>query len=190
MKALVNTYKQKYIKQLEKELEMHKAGTHIDRKILFIMNQTNISIWYGLIFGLDKDDVFANGQYIIELKASEDYPRKPPVFRYYTPNGVFNKDSSPCINMGHYHADNYPATLGMTGFGEIVLEALRGYKDLISGASIIDTTPEYKKECASTSVKYNENNYPQILEQFRKHVIETGIRDMIPNAQLFNFHSK
>lgn len=178
---LINTYKQKYLKVLSHELEMHTLGIKVKRNIIYVMDETNVAIWYGLIFNLDDDGVFANGQYIIELKASDDYPQKPPVFRYLTPNGVFNNNSAPCISIGHYHSNNYPAAIGMPGFGEAVREAMRGYADLNDGISIIKTNDNDKRTYANESIAYNRTHHQYIICMFQKHIQDTHISAIVPN---------
>lgn len=180
IKSLLGNYKSRYIKYLIAELERTKDIGYIsDNNIIYVMQEDNPAIWYGLIFNLGMSEL--SGEYILELIAQDDYPNSPPKFKMLTPNGVFDVsgNATPCLNIGHLHASNYPATLGMQGFGAAVVGALQAYKDLKGGLHIISTTINEKKELSKKSVEYNTLNHQHIMEQFRDHVITYGISPIV-----------
>lgn len=193
VKVLTNTYKVKYMKLIAQEVKdmktriANKEPLEFTRNIIYVIDPDDVKIWYGLIFNVVTDDKeFDGGEYIIQLKASNDYPQKPPVFIMLTPNGVYNNNKAPCINIGHYHSNNYQCTLGMPGFGSAVAESMRAHKDLESGVSIIKTTTKQKQKLAKKSIKYNRDNHGDIMDMFKTHFEENELDIIAPNLSISN----
>jgi len=134
----------------------------------------DISVWYILLTnfaGNDDEYTFEDeeknkrfGQYLVKMTAPAEFPFKPPSFTFLTPNGVYDLDGPICISIGEFHAENYRAVLGMSGFANQLISGIVGWESLEHGIRIIRTTCVKKKELAMESEKFNELYYPQILK--------------------------
>jgi ubiquitin-protein ligase len=187
-KALMNHYKKKYVRNLTLELKnLTENNQPSNRRVIYVMDKDNIDIWYGLIFNIGVSDnginEFANGEYILVLQASVNYPISPPIFKLLTPNGVYSKNSQPCVGIGHYHENAYPASLGMTGFGDSIVESMRAHKDLQIGISIVNTDTQTKLQLASSSANYNNINHNNLVSLFKEHINDMGIQGIVKDIK-------
>jgi hypothetical protein len=148
-----------------------------------IPDDDDIGTWYFVLgatpgysdhrgeFAGDQDE-FMHGQYIGKIMATSIYPFGPPDVEMLTPTGVFplnNKNF--CIDIGRYHKDNYPATLGMDGYVQMIWSGLIGWRTLGSGINLV---PRGSKKVATAviakaaeaSVEYNKEHNAHILQLF------------------------
>lgn len=190
-RSLLQTYKKKYIENIYRELKDHSNGIKCTRNIIYIMDPTDVGIWHGLAFNVPGTEIqnvnqneFHGGEYIIELVAQDSYPMTPPKFRFLTPNGVYGKDKQPCVSIGHHHASEYPAALGMTGFGDAIVEAMRAYNELKYGISIITSSIIQKQSYAKNSVAYNAMHHANIMKRFHDHIISHNIAILLPDMSI------
>lgn len=135
-------------------MDFKSARNKYNNNIIFNIDKKNIQTWYILIYNLDKP--FNDGYYIVKVVAAKDHPKKPPIFEFLTPQGVFKIGEKPCISIGHYHGGAYPSTLGISGFCHQLVNALICYKGLEYGISIIDTSEDEKIALAKKSLQYCE----------------------------------
>jgi len=85
------------------------------------------------------DNEFIDGEYLLKLIPPNDYPYKPPDFKFLTPNGIYELNTSVCLSTGRYHSQNYRATGGMAGLARDVWTAMIMHKDIGEGISIINS---------------------------------------------------
>lgn len=181
-KALQNNYDKKYIKSLTNILNDLDNGGDPSCNLLLVISNDDIKIWYGLIFNLQITDnkglVFDKGEYLLKLIAQDDYPRTPPKFQFLTPNGIFDPNTEPCLNIGHEHPENYNPTLGVPGFANAIVLAFKDYKILMGsgGRNIIKTNNDVIRDIALQSSKYNNENHSDIIKMFREHVDERNLK--------------
>lgn len=150
-----------------------KAIREPNEWIKFSMDSTNLQRWYIMIHDIPSDDgVFDGGEYIVEMTAPDKFPDKPPSFKFLTPNGVYKLETAPCISIGQYHSDAYPAALGMSGFAKEICNGLICYNELGHGIALIKTTNEEKKRLAARSVAYNLENHKEIVEAINSQFAE------------------
>lgn len=135
-----------------------------------LVDETDIGKWYFRI--RDLQDEFKGGEYLGEIVAPADYPFKPPAFRLYTPNGVFQSGEFPCVSIGHYHSKDYPcAKVGMHGFIYQIGGTLSSQKSLTDGIAIIrERTNASIAAYAAASVKWNAKNHPALAARFQNYV--------------------
>ena len=143
--------------------------------VTFILKSSDDpTIWIGLIENVNGDDnEFTGGEYLFEVRATKDYPYKTPEFTILTPNGIYNPDKKVCINIGVYHTNNWPASLGMGGFAAQLPNGLIGWKTLGSGINLVNHSNYPKKiaidklkNLASNSRVFNRVKYPKYIERF------------------------
>jgi len=138
-----------------------------DEILDFRINGDNLTVWYAKITHLiGENDEFADGEYLVKVTATDDFPVKPPDFQFLTPNGVYESHKRVCIDIGSYHTENYPATLGMVGFTKMLVSGLVDYAHLGHGINLIKTTVEEKKRLASKSREYNRTKNAEIIALF------------------------
>jgi hypothetical protein len=148
---------------LKKYLENKKDYDYME-----IRPTSDITKWYILYHNLaGADDEFVNGEFIIELEVSPTFPATPPSLKVLTHTGIFEIGKNVCLSIGSYHPGSFPAAIGILGYCGLVYSSFIGWKDLQSGISII-SRPSVNdiKKASKNSVKYNRDNYPNIMMMF------------------------
>lgn len=167
VKALQNHYKKVYIEQGHPNFWM-------------VLDPDDIATWYVLLHDMGEDNL--GGEYLMRMTAPANYPYSPPLFEFFTPNPRYAIGGMrPCVSMGEYHADNYPALLGMYGFTcELIYSFFASDKDMGGGISMImGTSKESKLKMARESVGYNNKHYPELMKLFdeeRKRVFKNPLK--------------
>jgi len=135
---------------------------------LMAMKPDDIKTWYVLF--LNMEGPYAGGEFLMKLEAPDTYPFSPPVFTFMTPNNRFKTDGKPCVDMGHYHSNNWSPQTGMYGFTVQIYYALNmPMSDLGGGIGIYtpkEQSDEQKIACAKASIEYNKKNYKDIMVLF------------------------
>lgn len=176
----LNAEDNRFIRVLHAQFE--KAVREPNPYIVFARHPEKINTWYIKLHNFDGDHgEFKNGEFLFEMIAPNEFPMKPPHFYALTDNGVYKagldeegKRAKICISIGEFHADNYPATLGMAGFAEQLLSGLIGWRSLGSGINVFvfdgmtinqkeKKTHEIKK-ISEMSKEKNLKNYEDILK--------------------------
>lgn len=156
IRALQNHYKQVYLERGHPNFWM-------------VMDPGDIATWYVLIHDLGEDH--KGGEYLMRMTAPNNYPFGPPKFELFTPNPRYAIGKSrPCVSMGEYHANNYPAILGMYGFTcELIYTFHASDKELGGGISMKSgVNKQDKLKLASESVAYNNKHYPEVMKLFEE----------------------
>ena len=123
---------------------------------------------------------FIGGQYLGVITATDKYPYGPPNVLLLTPTGVFPvNDADFCINIGRYHASDYPATLGMDGFVKTICSGLQGWRSLGKGIALKKYASEDEQrqaiqKYASDSQAYNHKHHEKILAMFKDQYVLDG----------------
>jgi ubiquitin-protein ligase len=121
---------------------------------------------YALIYDVTGDsDEYVDGEYVIEITVTKNFPTDPPIFKFLTPNGLYDINVPVCIEIGHFHKSNYIATLKLTGFTLQLISGLIGWKTLGAGINIIKTSIPEKKLLAKNSSEYNKRYNAVVLEE-------------------------
>lgn len=133
-----------------------------EEHIKYVMSDS-VDKWYVKLHSIHGDQgEFIGGEYLVEIRAPEDFPFAPPKFTFLTPNGVYDTNKPVCISIGEYHKENYRATLQMAGFVRQLVSGIIGWQQLGQGISIIKTTVAQKKMFAKNSTNYNLTHYADI----------------------------
>lgn len=126
---------------------------------------TDIGTWYILLSNVNgANDEFTGGEYLVRLKLPA--ADGPPVWKFLTPQGVFDVNKQPCTTV----SVNHPTSARMgAGYEMYLVNALVvplvSPMDIHSGSHVLDTSIEYKKQCAIESKEYNRKHYKSIIEQ-------------------------
>lgn len=157
----------------------------VHEHIKFVMTEDDVHKWYFLLGAMPDrednkgqfagdDDEFLQGQFLGKITATKVYPYGPPDVEMLTPTGVFPLNNNDfCIDIGKYHKDNYPATLGMDGYTKMIWSGLVGWRELGYGINLISgRTPQKQqvltiKKASRESQAYNEQKNKDILNLFR-----------------------
>lgn len=166
-KTLIRNFKE-YLKNKKEDDNLVKQGKPKKNYPYFdaMVKPKNMGVWYIKIHGLSSP--YIGGEYIVEIRADNNHPYKPPKYYFRTPNGLYQLNKNACINIGSYHADQYPAALGMLGFANQLIAAMLQWEDLGAGISLIDTSSVEKARLALQSKQYNIDNNKKILDLFAK----------------------
>jgi hypothetical protein len=148
------------------------------------MTEDDVHNWYFMMgamvetdnkgeFSGDNDE-FLKGQFFGKITATKVYPFGPPDVEMLTPTGVFPLNNNDfCIDIGKYHKENYPASLGMDGYTKMIWSGLVGWRDLGYGINLISgRTPQNKqvemiRKASFESQAYNRKNNASLVELFR-----------------------
>lgn len=131
-----------------------------------IMDETDISIWYILVKGLNYP--YKDGEYIFKIIIDDNFPDSPPSLRCLTPNGVFIADGLPiCVSIGEFHKNNYRSGLGIYGFIlNSVINAMIYAEEGKHGIRY-EVEPYAEREMlAKKSVEYNITTHPNLYSRF------------------------
>ena len=156
VKALQNHYKQVYQDKGHPNFWM-------------VVDPGDIGTWYVLIHDLGEEH--EGGEYLMRMTAPENYPYGPPKFELFTPNPRYQIGKSrPCVSMGEYHSNNYPAILGMYGFTCELIYTFHASDTEMGGGISMKTgvTKEEKLILARESVAYNNKHYAVVMELFKE----------------------
>lgn len=144
-----------------------KATATFNPNIDFLMNEKDVGIWYIRIRNIQgRYGEFIGGEYIAEMRATDNFPFDPPQFYFYTPNGVYGTRVKVCIGIGEYHKGDYPAAKGMGGFAQELVNGIMCWEDLGSGINILHTSVSEKTGLAAASVAWNKKNHPELVARF------------------------
>ena len=125
----------------------------------------DINIWFVKIKNLS--DEYINGEYILKIHFTDEYPFKPPDYYMLTPSGRFNIDKKICFSNSGYHSDSWSP---LWGIHQIIMGIISFfYERKSSGIShISSTTNEERSIFALESIEYNNKKLKHILELFNK----------------------
>lgn len=138
-----------------------KAIKDHDEYIKYWMDPSDPYKWWCIIHNMcGEKDALKGGEYLVEVTAPKEFPFKPPTFYLHTPNGVYGTDKPICISIGHYHADAYPAAIGMRGFITEVANGMMCQKDLGGGINVLQFNESKIKAFAAASRAFNLEKYP------------------------------
>ena len=140
------------------------------------------------------NDEFKGGEFLIQLKATDDPTKKPPNFKFLTPNGLYTLGSEDvCISIGKYHSSSYaPAQGGMGGFATQMVDILVSWKDMSPGVSFLHNDYFYK--IAKHPIKDDSLESARNIAQFRKEVrviekdIYKEISEFSQKSQAYNLN--
>jgi len=145
-----------------------KAIREPESNVIYTMSNTDPKLWYILIRNVGGiNDEYQDGEFLFSLEATDKFPFSPPRFHALTPNGIYEKDQICCISIGQYHANQYPASMGMRGFAiDGLANGLINHKSLLesSGINLIRTTESQKKVFAKQSRAFNWEKYPEQMK--------------------------
>jgi len=151
------------IGHFQRAIKNYKDGDPIE----FRLSNDDLGKWYVKISNISGDnDEFVGGEYFVEIRAPASYPDDPPEFYFYTPNGVYKPHEKVCVDMGSEHAGNYPATLGMNGFVQMLLGGMIAWQDLGGGRHLEYTDVDTKRNHAEQSHAYNCETHPELMALF------------------------
>jgi ubiquitin-protein ligase len=150
------------IKRITKEFNELKDNPLDNIKITH--NPDNILDWYCLIYGLNEEE-YKDGEYIFNIKMSNNYPFDPPDFYFLTPNGRFDINKKLCFSNSSYHKESWSPLWTIKtiilGFLSFFLE-----KNSSGGIGHINTSSKDKQFLASLSKEYNEQKLKEYINLF------------------------
>lgn len=157
----VKSLQKHYVQRYQKDGHPH---------FLMVMKPDDMKTWYVLF--LNMEGSYAGGEFLMKLEAPDNYPFSPPVFTFMTPNNRFKTDGKPCVDMGHYHSNNWSPQTGMYGFTVQIYYALNmPMSDLGGGIGIYtakEQSDEQKVACAKASIEFNKKNYSDVINLFEE----------------------
>jgi ubiquitin-protein ligase len=142
----------------------------------------DIGVWYFMLHSIDGNKgEFKGGEFIGTVMATPAYPNGPPTAKMFTPTGVFplnNEDF--CIDIGKYHANNYPPSLGLDGFTGMIMAGLIGWRELGHGISLFPDSNgkgdvAVITRAAKASRAYNAKHNADIVALFEDAELVGGI---------------
>lgn len=143
--------------------QYHHAIKQNNENLVFYMDPANVSNVYVLMRNIaGADDEYVDGEYLVKIMIPTNYPFVPPVFHFLTPQGKCDINVPVCIDIGHYHSNNYRPNMGLYGFTMMLYNFLIT-SDIGNGIGILNTTVAAKKEYASKSKAYNMANYENLI---------------------------
>lgn len=151
-----------------------KATSEADQYTKYYMDPNDVGTWYVLISGMDgDDDEFTGGEFIVRMVApngsngKEPFPFSPPEFYFMTPTNIYDVEKKVCISIGEFHANDYRATLGMSGFVANLISGMIGWKSLGGGINIVNNGKQVgpKIQASAASKKYNIDNHGKLRQQ-------------------------
>lgn len=102
----------------------------------------------------------------MRLEIPPGFPTEPPVFYMLTPNGLYEINEKVCVDVGEFHANNYPSTSGIVGFCQYILSGLLTWQSIGKGIRLLETSADTKRTLAAASTGYNATYYADKLALF------------------------
>lgn len=187
-KALLGNYKRCTIKDIHPHIK-------------FIMKEDDVHNWYFMMGTTVNSDVegeftgndneFVKGQFFGKITATNMYPYGPPDVEMLTPTGVFPINNNDfCIDIGKYHKDDYPASLGMDGYTKMIWSGLLGWKELGYGINLVSAVSKKKqveliRKYSLDSQEYNLKNNMELVKMFQNTTEETKEITSVKNILQF-----
>lgn len=148
------------------QAQFNKATRTPSEHLRFYMCEDNVRIWYVLMHNFaGNEGEYLDGEYLVRIELTEEFPYKPPNFYFMTRQGLYDIEKTVCVDIGKFHAANYPAALGVAGFTGQLLSGLIGWKEMTKGISILDTTTAEKRQLADMSVSANWTHHADIMKK-------------------------
>lgn len=139
---------------------------HYDYNSDLLLNECKVDEMIGRWHNLS--DEFT-GMEILFHATGNINPFLPAKIKLFTPNGVFAVNTVQiCTSMSTYHADQYPASLGMCGFVRNMMNALVNYESLGEGLNVLVTSTAHKKNLSTKSRAYNRTHHMDLILQLRE----------------------
>lgn len=166
----------KCLKRLGKELaKLNDDTEHKMENIVIRPDPNEMLKWYFIIKGLDHP--YTGGVYMGQIDFPKEYPFKPPVLRFLTPNGRFEAGTTLCTSFSHYHSEswsaNWTAEKMVVGLISMMFESAEsGAND--AGIGGIVSTDDYKLKLAKSSMEFNIKNrifnetFSDLIEELEK----------------------
>lgn len=153
--------------------QFKKATSEADQYAKYLMDPDDVRVWYVLISGMDGDDnEFIDGEFIVRVVApdgsngKEPFPFSPPEFYFMTPTNIYDVEKKVCISIGEFHANDYRATLGMSGFVSNLISGMIGWKSLGHGINIVNNNKvEPKIKASKDSKDYNLSHHAELRQK-------------------------
>jgi Ubiquitin-protein ligase len=159
----------RFCRIIQNQMKLATKDPHEFLKFAYASDE-NVTKWFVMLSGFDGDEgEYKDGEYLVELDIPPGFPRDPPVFRFLTPNGLFEVGVSACVHIGVYHPENYRPAIKLYSFCEQLVSGMIGWKFIGSGIGIINTTVEQKKMLAAQSREYNRMFNREALERINEH---------------------
>jgi|AntRauTorckE6833_2_1112554.scaffolds.fasta_scaffold00330_11 ubiquitin-protein ligase len=116
-------------------------------------DEENILTWYFIIYKLDNP--YKNGEYIGVINFTNEYPFKPPTFKFITPNGRFEVDKTICTTFSHYHPEEWSSLWDISGMLLGLVSFM--YEESEKSIGSIKLSEKERKKIANNSRKFNLN---------------------------------
>lgn len=159
--------------------------------ILFFPKEDDLRVCYCLVVGLGYP--YLGGEFLFEVTAPEEFPRKPPSVRCLTTNGVYSVGPRICISIGEYHSeDRADASAGSYGWRP-VMGIIRFAQEMVNGLivpgelnlrkhpdsgkggiGIEDTSEATRVMLALSSHDYNVAANTKLRSQFWEKIASAG----------------
>lgn len=137
------------IKRLQKEYS--KILKEEIPNIYVSPEEDNFLKWYFIIHGLDKP--YTDGEYIGVIDFPNEYPFKPPVFKFITPNGRFEENKTICTTFSHYHPEEWSSLWDISGMLLGLVSFM--YEESESSVGSIKLSEKKRIKIAKESRKFN-----------------------------------
>lgn len=143
----------------------------------------DIRTWHYVLKG-PTDTPFYGGYYHGVIKFPSDYPYKPPSIIIFTPNGRFKTNTRICLSNSDFHPESWSPFWSLSNILTGFLSYMCEDNGNIGGIGSLQTTKQYKIECAMKSMTFNNKN-----ELFRKlfpkyHTLYITNKEKFDNAHI------
>jgi ubiquitin-protein ligase len=148
-----------------------------EKNFLILPCETDLTVWYTLIFINDPAHALFGAEIIFELKITDEFPAKPPSISCLTETGQFIVGDKICVGIGEYHSEKYNPSLGLPGFVEYMFYFVMNIDDIAgSSASGLGIIPHPSKgvreRCAKVSRSYNQKKLTDIYNRFESFALK------------------
>ena len=125
----------------------------------------DINIWYVKIKNLSEE--YTDGEYILKIDFSKEYPFKPPDYYMLTPSGRFEINRKICFSNSGYHSESWSP---LWGIEQIIMGIISFFyeRNSVGISHISNGSNEQRTIFAKSSKEYNQKYLKDILAMFDK----------------------
>ena len=141
------------LRRVQKEYKALQDDPKLLPNAIVVPNPDNLLEWHFVVYGLDAP--YEGGVYHGLIILPQDYPKRPPEVRMYTPSGRFLTNQALCLSISNYHPESwnpgwkvYHVILGLIS---VMTE------DVEFGIGMIMDSEQVRQKYAKDSIQFNTN---------------------------------
>jgi len=165
-------------KRINNEIKMYARDNFMFPNVLLKPDLADLKKWYFLIHSLSDD--YIGGYYFGIIMLSEEYPLKPPDFKFYTPSGRFETNKKICTSFTGFHSSEHAPSQNISTLSQGVISFMTDDMEKGIGSITLHGTVGEKEELRKNRKLYALNSMSWNLNDplFKKVFTEDDLQKL------------